>query len=288
VLSKRSLKQLTTADLTQAATQRSLLFNPGEHVGYKSSVYADSYAPAQFFCINPLPSVLSARTSANLMARRNLLIEFDKPSWTLTKQETFYEQKLQLPFATKTYSGGRSLHYIVALTESISDEDYYLLFQLLQRACGSNSDKQVSNPNRLSRTAGVLRDGVNRQELLATGQRVTLADLTLRLANIMPIEYNRYLNDYNAKKATREVAKDVPEVENYRLPYVFQRIIDTCEWPKDRYESRHDLLVKAGCSLNYDQLPLDYIEGVLYKLSGAIGMERDDVPNIMKYLEKRG
>jgi hypothetical protein len=289
-LNKRKLKQLTSADPTQTAAQRALLFDNQEHVGYKSDVYTNSYAPAQFFCINPLHSVIAPREVQHITANRNFLVEFDKAGWTLSKQEQLFEGKLQLPFATKTYSGGKSIHYIIALTESVDADTYYTIFQLLSRACNLVTDKQVNNTNRLSRTAGQLRDGVNRQELLALGVRVDLNDLCLKLANIMPIEYNRYLLEKEAKIKARAAAYEKhlnnPN-KDYRLQPVFQRALDTGEYPHFRYESRHEFLKNAIWSMHYDFFPLEEIENYAYRLQDKIGLDRDDVSGIIKNLARK-
>lgn len=126
---------------------------------------------------------------------------------------------------------------------------------------------------------------IYRMQLLATGARVSLAELQLKLANLMPVEYTRFLNEHAAKQAASNAAEPIAP-EDYRLPTVFQRIIDTGAWPKERYAGRHDLLVKAARCLAHDALPIEYIESVLCNLSCALGLERDDASGILKWVER--
>ena len=78
-------------------------------------------------------------------------------------------RKLQLPIATLTLSGGKSLHAIVHV--DANDENEYrqrvdIMYDFLDKN-GMNVDRQNRNPSRLSRLPGVTRGG-NEQTLIAT------------------------------------------------------------------------------------------------------------------------
>ena len=94
------------------------------------------------------------------------LVESDDMS--LAEQNAIY-RKLELPIACLVYSGGKSIHAIVKVEASDSEEyrkrvDY--LYDFLERN-GLKIDKANRNPSRLSRMPGVTRDG-KEQTLLAT------------------------------------------------------------------------------------------------------------------------
>ena len=94
------------------------------------------------------------------------LVESDTIS--IAEQEAIY-RKLELPIATLTYSGGKSLHAIVRV-DAKDYEEYRkrvdFLYDFLEKN-GLKIDKQNRNPSRLSRMPGVTRNG-KLQTLIAT------------------------------------------------------------------------------------------------------------------------
>lgn len=94
------------------------------------------------------------------------LVESD--SMPIAEQDAIY-RKLELPIATLTHSGGKSLHAIVKV-DAADYEEYRkrvdFLYELLEKN-GLKIDKQNRNPSRLSRMPGVTRNG-QMQTLIAT------------------------------------------------------------------------------------------------------------------------
>ena len=86
----------------------------------------------------------------------------------ISEQDALY-RKLELPIATLTHSGGKSLHAIVRV-EAENYEEYRkrvdFLYDFLEK-CGLKVDKQNRNPSRLSRMPGVTRNG-QMQTLITT------------------------------------------------------------------------------------------------------------------------
>jgi len=86
------------------------------------------------------------------------LVESD--DMPISEQDALY-RKLELPIATLTHSGGKSLHAIVRV-EAENYEEYRkrvdFLYDFLEK-CGLKVDKQNRNPSRLSRMPGVTRNG---------------------------------------------------------------------------------------------------------------------------------
>jgi len=86
------------------------------------------------------------------------LVESD--DMPISEQDALY-RKLELPIATLTHSGGKSLHAIVRV-EAENYEEYRkrvdFLYDFLEKS-GLKVDKQNRNPSRLSRMPGVTRNG---------------------------------------------------------------------------------------------------------------------------------
>ena len=94
------------------------------------------------------------------------LVESDE--MPISEQDALY-RKLELPIATLTHSGGKSLHAIVRVDAKDYEEyrkrvDY--LYDYLEKN-GLKVDKQNRNPSRLSRMPGVTRSGQT-QTLITT------------------------------------------------------------------------------------------------------------------------
>lgn len=109
-----------------------------------------------WIAINPLDS--GGMKDENVTDFRYCLVESD--SMELYEQENLIRQ-LQLPVATLTYSGGKSLHAVVKLdakNEKEWRERKDRLYAVLEKY-GMEIDRQNGNPSRLSRLPGVKRGG---------------------------------------------------------------------------------------------------------------------------------
>ena len=94
------------------------------------------------------------------------LVESDE--MPISEQDAIY-RKLELPIATLTHSGGKSLHAIIRVDAKDADEyrkRVNFLYDFLEKN-GLKIDKQNRNPSRLSRMPGVTRNGVE-QTLITT------------------------------------------------------------------------------------------------------------------------
>jgi RecA-family ATPase len=77
--------------------------------------------------------------------------------------------ELQMPIATLTHSGGKSLHAIVKV-DAPNRHEYQKRFEYIQKVCesaGFTIDKATKDPSRLSRLPGLFRQG-RKQFLMAT------------------------------------------------------------------------------------------------------------------------
>jgi hypothetical protein len=158
-----------------------MLFRPGEATCFAPNPYGTDVSrveailplyDAKFFSINPLTA--AGRADANVTAYRNFLIELD--GGTMDEQ-LHYIAELEMPWTSCVYSGGKSLHFIIALEESLPDEAAYRRLAAHLHAAVEKADHSTKNPSRLSRLPGVIRpDTGKEQRLIRLNERITLSD----------------------------------------------------------------------------------------------------------------
>lgn len=174
-----------------------ILFDKGEYTcfapnKYGTKVYsAHSKGPkaeTEFYSINPHIKG-TTRAGANVESFRNILIEIDLDSEgneiSRKDQEAMF-QKLNIPYSTMVWSGGKSYHAIISVIEGFEDRSHYeqavlACYRVLQNN-GVPNDEQVKDPSRLSRCAGSLRFN-QLQEVHDLRGRITLHQFESWLAS---------------------------------------------------------------------------------------------------------
>ena len=167
----------------------SVLFNKGEYtcfqnsamhkVNSSSAIVNGQKANAEFFSINPIKKG-KTRAGENTESIRNFLFEIDcvndsegnpllddegKEIPVALDEQRRIIKEYELPWATAVYSGGKSIHYILALTESLEDESQYrAVWMAIWNALDKRSDKKTKDRARLSRAAGAVRMGATPQD----------------------------------------------------------------------------------------------------------------------------
>lgn len=119
-----------------------------------------------FTCINQLSG---NRKDDNVSVFRNFLVELDN---TPIAQQQKLITDLNMPFSTATFSGNKSIHFIISLEHPLIDKDQYddtayMLYQVIP-----GIDKSNKNCSRFTRTAGALRDGDKEQTLVSINKRI--------------------------------------------------------------------------------------------------------------------
>lgn len=143
-----------------------------------------------FVAANPL---VNERQDVNVTSFRNLVIEFDEGT---LEQQADVISSYGLPYTTLTYSGGKSLHAIIALNESVATSDEYRkLFRTINDVLFM-IDPSCINPSRLTRIGGATRveSGV-KQDLIDVRHRISLDDLYAWLRR-----YKNHLNKIEKKR----------------------------------------------------------------------------------------
>lgn len=153
------------------------LFNEGEKVCYSSTPFGtfawslESWRPDDvYFSINPL---LGARADSNVGAYRNILLEFD--SISLDEQKEIIKE---IPYSTLVYSGGKSLHAIISLSQPCeTPQSYRMLVERIYKKY-PQADKANKNPSRFSRLGGQFRPDTEKlQTILDLRPRLTTEQL---------------------------------------------------------------------------------------------------------------
>lgn len=171
-----------------------VLFDPGEMICKSKDLFETAVSPVHlqdysklFFVINPLKE---KRSDANVTSLRNILLEFD--SGTISEQQKMLQES-GLPYSTLVFSGGKSLHAIISLTEPIATQMYYRSVAKAIYKKFPLADPKVFNPSRFSRAPGAMRDNGIEQALLEVKERVPLTAL---LAWIGPIALQNYAPEH--------------------------------------------------------------------------------------------
>lgn len=277
---------------TKANYWYKILFDEGENVYGKAEL---AFAPHplkpladQFFYINPFKNTRGVCKNNEVSAYRNILIEFDFIS--SVEKQIKYVEKLEMPYTMATFSGGKSVHFIISLKESLPDEDAYKkLVQLVYAACDGEADSSCRNAARLSRTPWVMRgDTGNKQDLLKLErERVTLSELETWLylnANVRDKVFAELARqEWLATRRTMILEGDGPS----ELPMLYKKMKETGMLHPET-NSRHQSMVKAAVWAKNNNWSIDNIEQLLYDLSIAYGIEgRGDVEGILNWLKSQ-
>lgn len=173
-----------------------VLFDEGEQTVFGHNIYAtkptviDKIGPAvkekhQFFVINPIKKSCT-RSIKGVQHFRNFMFEIDEDqdgnAVSIEKQKEIISES-QLPWTTCTYSGGKSLHWIVSLALPVDDAiQYRIWWKMMETILNRTAkklghdlvfDSNVKDPSRFSRQPNSIRDNGKKQDLVSIRTRVT-------------------------------------------------------------------------------------------------------------------
>lgn len=129
----------------------------------------------QLIAINP---VKGNREDENCTAFRTFLVEVDNMP---LKDQYDYIQSLGMPYSVCVFSGGKSLHFGITLSEDLNSIETYRYLASWILNVASKADKNTKNPSRSIRVPDAIRDG-KRQKLLDIKGRVPLEQLNAWLS----------------------------------------------------------------------------------------------------------
>lgn len=120
--------------------------------------------------INP---IFGIRDDSNCTAYRNFLVEIDDGSLASQKE---YADGLGLPYSAAVFSGNKSIHFAISLTESLPSIEIYRFYANWILKVVDKADQNTKNPSRSIRIAGAIREG-KEQKIIQVGERISLERL---------------------------------------------------------------------------------------------------------------
>ena len=242
---------------SQLASYLSKLFLPEEKLAASrqlSEAAAVSLVEAagrrpQWVSVNPIKVW---RTSANVTAYRNLLIERDDGADA--GEQLAYMADSKFPVTTAVWSGNKSMHFVCALTEDIGYADFVEVRRRLDIIFPS-ADRKMKDPARLTRAPlGTNEKTGAEQELVVMDRKVTPTRLASWLAR-----YDDRIASFDAKAAELRKADEARKAsgELSESSWRFLRGEEGCR----PGVSRHDRLYAIVCDL-CDVVGLGYEEAL--------------------------
>ena len=175
-----------------------LLFNEGESICPANSKYGyhsiplekaldgkitliseNSESPIRFcdsselilVSINPINGF---RKDSNVTAFRSFLIELDVGS---IKDQLGTINHFKMPFSAQIFSGGKSAHTVITLSEDLKDLQTYRYIASWIFNIVTMADKNCANPSRGCRIPGAYREPGKKQRLICLKERVPIKEL---------------------------------------------------------------------------------------------------------------
>lgn len=253
-----------------------VLFNKDEWTCFGENKYANATFPIskgyqssdEFFSINPHQG-RSTRAIKNVIAFRNFLFEIDEDSQKrpvpLDVQREIIKSS-QLPISACTFSGGKSLHWIVSLMEPMQDYEEYTavwksIFDILNKTATDlgyelKFDSSVKDASRFSRVPNSLRMNTKKiQELKGVRGRIQ-NDLLFNWMETNGKPWQDYMTSY-----------DVDTINEYNLDSTVEERV---EW-----------------ILKYNMKNMEYVHGnknnyqfTLARLLRATGLTQSEVLSV--------
>jgi hypothetical protein len=148
------------------------IFNENEKVIQQGQVAMRGYAiPLRqwdnanaFFAINPVMEIGNNRVKENVSAMKNFLFESD--TLPIEDQKALLKKHRDI-ISMATYSGNKSIHFIIQVIDiTETTDEYRYVWKLLKDKYFQHADTQCNDCMRLSRTPDALRDNSKKQFLI--------------------------------------------------------------------------------------------------------------------------
>jgi hypothetical protein len=199
--------------------------------------------------LSALNPISGFRRDANCTAYRNFLVEMDDFARTAQIE---YLQRLGLVYSAMVWSGSKSVHTLISLSEDLPDESTYRMLYKWILSVVTLSDQALGNPSRSFRIPGAVRDTGNIQELIEFRGPVKLEEL------------KKWLSKYPCPSSARIEIREVSEhPDPYRLsPWVRKQLRDGIDFTK---RGRNSVWFSISCDFataGYSvEETMDYLSG---------------------------
>ena len=179
----------------------------------------------RYISINPSNPNTSTRRNDDVTKFRNFLIEFDDMSITeqLSKMEN-----LKIPYSAVTFSGNKSLHFIISLENPLSNiEEYQLISNWIHNIVNElvgNADKSTKPPSFTTRYPNVIHEnGIYSQKLLKLNGRLSDEEFFGWIKNHISLKPTID----NSKRSFKEKINDALD---FYIRDVLKTSLDESEW----------------------------------------------------------
>ncbi len=167
------------------------------------------------------------RADCNVVKWRNIMIEMD--SCSIPEQKVHIKQS-KLPYSTCVFSGGKSLHFIVALETPLETEEEYrcwwkAIFKIMGNL-GASLDKSTVNPSSFSRCPNAYREDKDQiQHLLKINARIKNEDMIswFKSHGVSPDDFKRQVIFENIMGNTPHVDSDATDAERFEVVKRFMK-----------------------------------------------------------------
>lgn len=188
-------------------------------------------APFTDMALMGLNPIKGFRSDDSCTAFRNFLIEMDEGT---LKEQWDYIRSIKLPYSCVVFSGGKSLHFGIALDQNLGSLETYKHVAKWLLAIASKADQQTGNPSRCIRMPGTQR-GDQKQALLEIKKRISLADLNSFLSK----------NKKFRPKIEEKIEYIQPVKSDGKLPYwTVKALKDVNSWAAKKGEGRNQTWFK--------------------------------------------
>lgn len=161
--------------------------------------------------LNPIEGY---RRDSNVKRFRNFLIELDVGS---TDEQQEYIKRSGMPYSAMIFSGNKSIHTLISLSEDLPGEKAYRLVAQWILNILPLADQNIKNPSRSIRIPGAEREIGKFQQLFELKDKVLFKDLV------------KWLHKYPSSKPKvykkREVSSE-ESLDAIRKPWVIEKLQD--------------------------------------------------------------
>ena len=234
------------------------------------------YVPSDQLIMVALNPIEGFRNDASCKAYRNFLVEMDQGD---ISAQLDYVKTIGLPYSAAVFSGNKSIHCLISLSEDLPSENVYRKLAEWTLAIVSLADPNTKNPSRSIRIPGALRD---------TGKRQELIDFK---GPVSPHEFIRWLDRFpecKPREREKRVRSETPDL-NKLSPWV----VHALEKGLDPLKGRNRQWFAIACDFSLAGFSLD---DTMDRLSVYFVPDRDfterewktTVESAFKYVYDRG
>lgn len=119
------------------------------------------------------------RDDASVTAYRNFLVEMD---YGPLPEQLAYAKALQLPYSAVTFSGSKSLHFLISLDVDLPSYEVYYHMAEWTLAIATAADQNTKNPSRSIRIPGAMREPGKKQLIVDHRGATKLSDFAAWLS----------------------------------------------------------------------------------------------------------